>query len=71
MADQCFKLTSTDGRELGVFDRYDEAEKIAEYEAASRGYGLRWTKFFGGAHGLPTTRGRDVFGYTIEDVTCD
>jgi hypothetical protein len=63
-----FKLTREDGEELGVFDRKDEAERTAEYDARSRGYGLRWTSVFGGKRlGKPTTTGRDALGYTIQE----
>jgi hypothetical protein len=66
MRDKQFKLTREDGEELGVFDRQDEAERTADYDARSRGYGLRWTSVFGGKRfGKPTTTGRDVLGYTI------
>ena len=71
MDEKCFKVTREDGVELGVFDRRDEAERRAEYEAASRGYGLSWTQHYSGAHGMPTTSGRGVFGYKIDDVECD
>ena len=71
MSEKCYKLTRSDGEELGVFDRLDEAERTAEYEARSRGYGLEWIQYFGGAHGRATTSGRDVFNYKIEDVDCD
>lgn len=68
MSDRGYRLTRADGEELGTFDRRDEAERTAEYEARSHGYGLRWTEFLGGAHGKPTTSGREVFGYTIRAI---
>jgi hypothetical protein len=70
MANKCYQLTREDGEELGVFDRRDEAQRVAEYDARSRGYDLRWTSVLGGAHGKPTTSGRDVFKYEIKDVEC-
>lgn len=71
MADTCYKITRTDGEEIGIFDRRDEAQRSAEYDAQVRGYRLKWVPYFGGAHGKPTTSGRDVFGYKLEDVPCE
>lgn len=71
MSDKCYRLMREGREELGTFDRRDEVERIAEYDARSRGYGLRWLSSFGRAHGKPTSGGRDVFSYTIEDVLCE
>jgi hypothetical protein len=71
MTEKCYKITRADGEELGTFDRRDEAERTAEYDAQSRGYGIRWAKFFDGAQGMPTTSGRNVFGYELKEVSCE
>lgn len=72
MADMCYKITRDDGEELGIYDRRDEAERVAEYDAQARGYSLKkWDFYYGGAHATPTTSGRDVFGYKREDVPCE
>lgn len=71
MADRCYRITRDDGEELGMYARSDEAQLAAEYDAQTRGYGLRWLEYLGGAHGKPTTSGRDVFGYKLEDVPCE
>lgn len=70
MANICYRLTRDDGEELGVFGRRDEAQRVAEYDARSRGYELRWAAYLGGMHGKPTTSGQNVFKYAIKDVEC-
>lgn len=70
MANKCYQLTREDGEELGVFDRRDGAQHVAEYDAKSQGYDLRWLSTFEGTHGMSTTSGRDVFKYEIKDVEC-
>lgn len=72
MADTRYKITRDDGEELGIYDRRDEAERVAEYDAQARGYRLKkWLSYQGGAQAMPTTSGRDVFGYKREDVPCE
>ncbi len=71
MADGCYKITRSDGEELGIFNRRDEAQHRAEYDAETRGYGLKWLTYQGGACGKPTTSGRDVLGYRLENVACE
>ena len=68
MNEKCYRVTREDGEDLGTFDRRDEAERIAEYDAQDRGYTLLWMKTFGRTLGKPSTSGRGVLGYTIEDV---
>jgi hypothetical protein len=71
MAEQCYRVSRDDGEELGVFDREDEAKQVAEYDASTRGYGIKWLSYFGGFHGKPTTNGRNVFGYRIAAAPCE
>jgi hypothetical protein len=70
MSENCYEPTRDDGEELGTFDREDEAQTTAEYDARERGYTLSWTKYFGGMHGIPSIRGRGIVGSTIKEVDC-
>ena len=70
VGDNCYKVVRDDGKELGTFDRSDEAQRVAQDDAATRNYSLRWTTWQGGRAGIPSTSGRGVHRYTITDVPC-